>query len=167
MTNEEMKQKIEDICEELGIQYEWITADDNCANRIQKKVNCANRLQKKVWVNKITDTGDYVVALHEIGHVECDPNEERTTYREKLDAETKAWQWALERNNGNFDAQGWKRLHESLWQYYRSVMDPSHSAHQLLMEAERQNQDIRPRVSSFGAPSSASFHRSKGSGRKR
>ena len=139
MSNEEMKRKIEQICEELGIDLVWIKAGKNCANRHQKSV----------WVNDIGDSGDFTVALHEIGHTQCDPSDKPATPREELDAEFDAWKWARERNGGNFDAAGWKRLHESLGRYYRRVMDTSHPAHQLLTEAERQNDAIRPRVSSF------------------
>ena len=140
MSNEEMKQKIEQICEELGIEPPvWIKVGKNCANR----------RQRRVWVKDIADSGDFAVALHEVGHTQCDSDNERATPREYLDAETNAWKWARERNGGNFDAEGWKRLHESLRQYYYVVMDSSHPAHQLLMEAERQSDDIRPRVSSY------------------
>jgi hypothetical protein len=139
MSNEEMKQKIEQICEELGIKLEWIKVGENCANRHKRSV----------WVKDISDSGDFAVALHEIGHTQCDPHNKHATPREELDTDTNAWKWARERNGGNFDAEGWKRLHESLIEYYHLVMDTSHSAHQLLMEAERQNDAIRPRVSSF------------------
>ena len=139
MSNEEMKRRITQICEELGIKLVWIRDGKNCASRGEKNVR----------VRHIADTGDFAVALHEIGHTQCDPHIKQATPREVLDTETNAWKWALERNGGNFDAAGWKRLHESLGRYYRRVMDTSHPAHQLLTEAERQNDAIRPRVSSF------------------
>lgn len=139
MSNEEMKQKIKQISEELGIELVWI----------KDGKNRADWRQRSVWVKDIGDTGDFAVALHEIGHTQCDPHNKLATPKEKLDAETNAWKWARERNGGNFDAEGWKRLHESLIRYYNNVRDTSHPAHQLLMEAESHNNNIRQRVSSF------------------
>src|SRR5208283_5462162 len=103
------------------------------------KKNRATRQPKRVWIKDIADSGDFAVALHEIGHTHCDPDKELTTPTETLDAETNAWKWARERNGGIFDPEGWKRLHESLRQYYYAVMDTSHPAYELLMEAQRQN----------------------------
>jgi hypothetical protein len=139
MSNEEIKQKIEQICEELGIEIVWFKTGKSCANRQKKSVR----------VKEIGDSGDFAVALHEIGHTQCDPQNKPANPGEVLDAETNAWTWALERNGGNFDAEGWKRLHESLLEYYHCVMDTSHPALQLLMEAVRQNDAIRPQGSSF------------------
>jgi hypothetical protein len=141
MKNDEMKQKIEEICEELEIELVWIEVGRNCANRGKTCVR----------LRDIADSGDFAVALHEIGHTHCDPDKEPTTPRETLDAETNAWKWARERNGGIFDSEGWKRLHESLRQYYYAVMDTSHPAYELLMEAQRQNGDIRPRIPSFAS----------------
>ena len=75
MSKEEMKQKIEQICEELGIDLVWIKAGKNCANRHQKSV----------WVNDIGDSGDFTVALHEIGHTQCDPHNKQATVRIPVD----------------------------------------------------------------------------------
>ncbi len=139
MSNEEMESKIEQICEELGITLVWIQADRNCANRAQRGV----------WVKHIADSGDFAVALHEIGHTQCDPDNRPPNEREQLDAETSAWEWALRRNNDAFDAKGWKRLHESLRQYYNGASDTDHPARRLLEEAETQNADIPRRVTHF------------------
>ncbi|MCU1269942.1 MAG: hypothetical protein JWN74_1236 [Acidobacteriaceae bacterium] len=138
MNSSEMMQKINGICERHGIKIEF-----------KAGTNCANRREKKVWIKELADSGDFAVALHEIGHAMCDPDKEPASRSELLDAETSAWKWALDSNNNNFDAEGWKRLHESLYQYYSGVMDTSHPAHQLLMRAEEQNDAIRPRVSSY------------------
>jgi hypothetical protein len=105
---------------------------------------------------KIENSGDFADALHEMGHVMRDPNHEPATAREKLEAETNAWQWALESNNNEFDAQQWNRLHRSLHQYYDAVRDTGHVAHRLLVGAEERDPTIRPRVSSFGAPALSS-----------
>ena len=108
MSNEEMKQKIKETCKELRIELVWITLGENCASRGKKSVR----------LKDISDSGDFAVALHEIGHAQCDPCDKPATPMEKLDAEFDAWKWARERNGGNFDAEGWKRLHKSLRQYY-------------------------------------------------
>lgn len=139
MTTGEMKRKIDKIGEEFEIRIVWIKNGDNCASR----------QQRTVWVKHIANSGDLVVALHEIGHIHCDARNDSANPHEKLDAETNAWKWALERYNSNFDEQGWKRLHESLRQYYWSVNDTRHPAYKLLMEAEKKCLSIRPRVSSF------------------
>jgi hypothetical protein len=139
MNSSEMTQKIEEICKEHGIKVEWIKAG----------ANCANRCQKKIWIKEPVDSGDFAVALHEIGHVMCDPDKKPASSLELLDADTNAWKWALERNTNSFDAEGWKRLHESLHQYYSAIMDTSHPAHQLLVRAEEQNEVIQPRVSNY------------------
>ena len=65
MSNEEMKRKIEQICEELGIELVWITVGENCASWDKKSV----------WLKDINDSGDFAVALHEIGHTQCDPSD--------------------------------------------------------------------------------------------
>jgi hypothetical protein len=139
MNNAEMKQKIDSICKECGITVKWIEAGDNCANRCQKKV----------WIREIADIGDFAVALHEIRHAMCDPCKEPASHRERLDADTNAWLWALERNSNNFDVEGWKRLHKSLHQYYVGVMDSNHPAHKLLVKAEEQDAGIQPRLSNY------------------
>lgn len=135
--------KIEEICRKYGITI----------HSAKSGVNCANREQKTIWINKISDSGDFAAALHEIGHVMCDPERKPQNPREKLDAESNAWQWALKCNGDNFDQKGWSRLHDSLPQYYVALIDISHPAHALLVRAEEKDPNIRPRVSAFGAPS--------------
>lgn len=139
MNSAEMKQKIDEICKEYGITAQWIKTGRNCSNRHQKTV----------WIRKPVDLGDFAVALLEIGHVMCDPDEKPANARERLDTATNAWQWALERNGNDFDLEGWRRLHKSLYQYYSAVMNTNHPAHQLLVRAEQQDAGIRPRVSSY------------------
>lgn len=151
MRNAELIEKLEEIRQKFGITIRWIgPGETNRANR-------ANRATKTIWIKEVKDSGDFAVGLHEVGHVMCDPEEKPKTDRERLDADTKAWQWALEQNGGNFDADGWTRLHASLHQYYVSVMDPAHPAYKLLVTAEEQVPTIRPKVSSFGAPTFTSL----------
>jgi hypothetical protein len=139
MNIRELTQKIEEICKEYGIKIEWIKSGNNRAN------SC----QKKVWIKEIADSGDFAVALHEIGHAMCDPDNAPADHLQELDADTNAWRWALECNNNNFDAEGWKRLHRSLHQYYSAIMDTSHASHKPLVRAEEQDDRIRPRVSGY------------------
>jgi hypothetical protein len=135
----ELTQKIVEVCTESDITIEWIKSGENRAN------GC----QKKVWIKEIADSGDFAVALHEIGHAICDPDNASADHLQRLDAETNAWQWALACNNNNFDAEGWNRLHRSLHQYYSIVMDTSHASRKLLVRAEEQDDRIQPRVSSY------------------
>ena len=142
MKNSELTKKFKETCKKHRIKV----------RRIKLGPNRANSKQKTVWIREIADPGDFAAALHEIGHVMCDPYNPPQNHRETLGIETNAWQWALEHNGNNFDAAGWKRLHESLHQYYVSVMDPTHPAHTLLVRAEQHVPTVRCRVSSYGAP---------------
>jgi len=141
MRDSELTKRIELICKEHEIGVEWIKSGDNCANA----------RQKKVWIKEIADSGDFAVALHEIGHVMRDPDNEPADHRQRLDAETNAWLWALEHNDNGFDVAGWRRLHNSLHQYYIAVKDTSHPSHKLLVRAEEQDHEIQPRVSSYAS----------------
>lgn len=148
MRNAELTEKLEEIRQKFEITIQWIGPGET---------NRANRATQTIWIKEVKDSGDFAVGLHEVGHVMCDPEEEPKTDRERLDADTKAWQWALEQNGGNFDPDGWSRLHASLHQYYVSVMDPAHPAYKLLVTAEEQMPTIRLKVSSFGAPTFTSL----------
>ena len=143
MKNAELTKKLEDLCAEFGITIEWIPPHAE---------NHANRAENTIWIKDIEDSGDFAAALHEIGHVMRDPDNPPQNHRERLNLETNAWQWALEHNGNDFDAEGWKRLHASLHQYYVSATDLTHPAHDLLARAEERVPTIRPRVSSFAAP---------------
>jgi hypothetical protein len=147
MTNSELTEKFEDICRIHNINVQYVESGENHANK----------QERTVWVRKIADTGDFAAALHEVGHVMCDPDSKPQNHLEQLDIETKAWQWALNCHGNNVDGAWWKRLHESLRQYYVAVMDCTHPAYALLVEAEGHVTNIRSKVSSFGAPSPISF----------
>lgn len=142
MEDPELTNKIQGICQKHGITINWIKSGENCAN--QK--------QQAIWIKEIAGSGDFTAALHEIGHVICDPESPPDSNRRKLDAEVNAWRWALDYQNGDIDLPGWNRLHESLHQYFVAVMDVSHPAYDLLVRAEEKNPRIRPRVSNVGAP---------------
>ena len=66
-----------------------------------------------IWIKEIEKSGDFAVGLHEVGHVMRDPEHEPKTDRERLDADAKAWQWALGQNSDTFDSTGWMRLHDA------------------------------------------------------
>lgn len=148
MKNAGLTKKLEEVCAEFGITIQWIPP---------REKNRANRAEKTIWVKEIEDSGDFAVGLHEVGHVMCDPDHQPQTHREHLDADTKAWQWALQHNGNDFDEAGWRRLHASLHQYYAYVMDPAHPAHDLLVKAEERVPTIKERVSRFGAPALTSL----------
>jgi hypothetical protein len=142
MEDPELAKRIEEICKKLGI----------AVHSAKSGRNCANRKTSAIWIRAIADAGDFAAALHEIGHVLNDPENPPHDHRERLDAEANAWQWALDHESGDFDLPAWIRLHSSLHEYYVAVMDPAHPAHTLLVEAEKRDATIRPRVSSFGVP---------------
>jgi hypothetical protein len=137
-----MTNQVKRICQKHGITINWMKSGKNRANR----------KQRAIWITEITDSGDFAAALHEIGHVMRDPEDPPGNYRSKLDAEFKAWQWALDYKNGDFDLPGWNRLHKSLRRYFAYMMDVSHPAYQLLVKAEERDSSLHPRVASFGAP---------------
>lgn len=147
MNDHQLASKIKEICKERGITI----------HPAESGKNRANREQKAIWINEISDSGDFAAALHEIGHVMCDPARPPRNPRETLDAETNAWQWALDYNGDDFDRRGWRRLHDSLHQYYVALMDTSLPAYALLVRAEEKDPGIRSRVSEFGAPSLGSL----------
>lgn len=142
MEDPELAKQIEEICKKQGITV----------HPAESGRNCANRKLRAIWIQEIAGTGDFAAALHEIGHVLNDPEDPPQNYREHLDAEAKAWRWALDQENGQFDLAGWNRLHRSLHQYYVAVMDRMHPAYRLLVGAEKRDASIRSRVSRFGAP---------------
>jgi hypothetical protein len=142
MKNSELTKKINEICKAHGIKIHWMKFGKNRANR----------KEPTIWVDEISDSGDFAAALHEIGHAMCDPDTEPRTDAQILTKETNAWQWALEQNGNNFDEAGWKRLHKSLHEYYVSARDMAHPAHALLVRAEETVPTIRKKASIFGAP---------------
>jgi hypothetical protein len=142
MKNSELTKKFKEICTRHGIKI----------RRIKSGPNRANSKQKTVWIRQIVDSGDFTVALHEAGHVMCDPESPPHSPREQLGIEANAWQWALDQSSNDFDLAGWSRMHQSLIQYYDAVRDTSHPAHALLARAEEKDPSARPGVSNFGAP---------------
>lgn len=130
-TSRKLTQKIEKICEQLGIRVEWLAITSPTPNRACKS-------ERKISVRKIDDSGDYAAALHEIGHVINDPDVKSANALEILGTELNAWKWALENYRPDFDDKCWKRLHASLSQYKDRVhaVPHEHPVHSFLKEAE-------------------------------
>ena len=112
-TIHELTKDIENICTQLNIKWKWFGIEE-C------KVNCANAKKRLINVGKISNLGDYAAALHEIAHVECDPDEEPKPGMDKILNECKAWQWAIEKSEERghtYDARAWRRIGHSLEEY--------------------------------------------------
>lgn len=77
MEDPELTTKVQGLCLKHGITINWIKSGENCANR----------KQQAIWIKEIADSGDFVAALHEIGHVICDLESPPGSDRRKLDAE--------------------------------------------------------------------------------
>ena len=144
-----LKNDVEAICEQLGIEVHWYPIEE-CA------VNWGHSKERKINVRKIYNGGDYAAALHEIGHVECDA-EEKPQGVLLLLQECRAWQWAIERAKDRFDSAAWQRVGNDLESYLRNCGIYE-------QEAPGQWKEIMELVGAhpiFGVPSPASLGRRK------
>lgn len=135
----ELKDRIEKICKEKSIKVCWLEQSGI-------DVNHASKSEQKIWVYQIADKGDFVSALHEIGHTQCDPDNKPRTAREILDVECNAWKWVLDNYREELDRDCWKRLYRSLKQYKDKVngLPEDHPVHGLLNEAKTVVPEVDP-----------------------
>jgi|HubBroStandDraft_6_1064221.scaffolds.fasta_scaffold804956_2 hypothetical protein len=110
MQTQEMKDDIEEICKGLNVKVTWLELTD-------PGVNCANAKAKIIKVRKISNTGDYAAALHEIGHTQCDADHKPEPGEGSVLQECRGWQWAIDQRGCNFDSAAWRRIGNGLGEY--------------------------------------------------
>ncbi|MGD0008924.1 MAG: hypothetical protein ABSE93_10315 [Terriglobia bacterium] len=144
-----LKNDVQAICEQLGIDVHWYSVE-TCA------VNWAHWKERKINVREIYNCGDYAAAFHEIGHVECDAGEKQQGVLLVLQ-ECRAWQWAIDRRKDAFDSGAWQRIGNALDCYLRDCgIDEQ--------KAPEQWKEIMQLVGShsiYGVPSPGSLGRKK------
>ena len=82
----DMALHIQELCALNGITVHYVPLDD------KKRFYCANRIKNSITISPTKNTGYYVSALHEIGHL-IGPNQSQRN--DRFEMEVGAWKYAM------------------------------------------------------------------------
>jgi hypothetical protein len=137
-----LTREIDELCRREKIKCHWKEITDCSLNR-------ACMATREIWVFKIRKRVDWAAALHEIGHVMCDPEVGDTDPLAVLDRECKATEWVIERYQNDLDLDCWKRMEHNITDYKAKVpnLPADHPVHTLLKTIQSHIPIVAP---SFG-----------------